>query len=186
MKLALAIVAAVLAIVGNVPYVREVLRGRVKPHAYSWFVWSIVSCTVFFGQVFKGAGVGAIPTAASEIFTLIIFILSLKYGFKHRTRTDTIFLGIALLGLIPWALTKDPTLSVVIAVSLDLIAFLPTLRKTREAPGTEHPLLYAMNAARHALALLSLEAYNVATMLHSIVMICANTAMTYLIMRKKR
>ena len=186
MKEAIAVVASLLAIVGNVPYLIDILKGRVQPHAYTWFVWTIVSAIIFFGQLTKGAGVGVWPTAASEIFTLIIFLFSLKYGFKHIRRIDTFFLIFALAGLIPWALTKDPTLSVVIAVSIDLIAFAPTIRKTWSEPKTETPILYSMNVARHVLALFSLQAYNIATMLHSIAMIITNSVMTFLILRKKK
>lgn len=91
LKTILAIIASLLAFVGNIPYLIDVIKQKVKPHPYTWFVWTIVSCIVFFGQLAKGAGVGAIPTAAAEIFTVIIFLFSLRYGFKHVTRTDTIF-----------------------------------------------------------------------------------------------
>ncbi len=185
MKETYAIIAALLAIAGNIPYIIDIVRGRVKPHAYTWFVWSLVTGIVFFGQVAKGAGIGALPTLASELFTLIIFILSLKYGFKGITRTDTFFLVLALLGLIPWLLTKDPTVSVAIAVLIDLIAFVPTLRKTWMEPKTETPILFGSNVLRHGLALLSLQTYNVATMLHSIAMITTNTFMTLIIVFKK-
>lgn len=186
MKFTIAIIAAVLAIIGNVPYLIDVVKGRVKPHPYTWFIWTIVSCVVFFGQVAKGAGVGAIPTAASEIFTVIIFLFSLKYGFKGITKTDTALLIIAIAGLIPWILTNDPTWSVIIAVTIDLIGFIPTLRKTWNFPKTETPLLYGMNVLRHILMLFSLQAYNIATMLHSIVMITTNTLMTNFILFRKK
>lgn len=182
MKETFAVIAAVLAVVGNVPYMIDVLKERVQPHAYTWFVWSIVSCVVFFGQLAKGAGIGALPTAASEIFTILIFLLSLKYGFKHPSRSDKIFLTLALLGIVPWIFTKDPTVSVAIVVSIDVIAFIPTLRKTWLEPKTETPILYGANVLRHTLALFSLQAYNVATMLHSIAMITTNSLMTGLIL----
>ncbi len=178
MKLTIALIAAALAVVGNIPYLRDVIRGKTEPHAYTWFVWSIVSAVTFFGQLAKGAGVGAIPTAVSESFTLIIFLFSLKYGWKHVTKTDTIFLVIALCGLIPWFLTNDPTISVITVVSIDVVAFIPTIRKTWLHPKTETTLLYQTNAARHLLALFSLQAYNVATMLHSFAMITTNTIMS--------
>lgn len=186
MKESFAIIAALLAIAGNIPYLIDILKGRVKPHPYTWLVWSIVSCIVFFGQVAKGAGWGALPTGASEIFTIIIFLFSLKYGFKGITRTDTLFLVVALLGLIPWILTKDPTISVIIAVGIDLVAFAPTLRKTWKQPSTETPILYGSNVLRHILALFSLQTYNIATMLHSIAMITANTCMTGIILLRKK
>jgi hypothetical protein len=181
MKEGFAIVAALLAIAGNVPYVIDILKGRVQPHAYTWFVWTIVSGIVFFGQLAKGAGIGAVPTAASEIFTLVIFLLSLKYGFKRVTASDTFFLALALGGLVPWILTNDPTLSVIIAVGIDVIAFIPTLRKGWSEPKTETPVLYGLNVARHILALFSMQAYNVATTLHSIAMIVTNSVMTLVV-----
>lgn len=186
MKESFAIIAALLAIIGNVPYLIDIVKGRVQPHAYTWLVWTIVSATVFFGQLAKGAGIGVLPTAASEIFTLIIFLFSLRYGFKHIEKIDTVFLCIALLGLIPWVLTKDPTISVITVVTIDGIAFFPTFRKTWKYPQSETPVLYSMNVARHILALFSLQAYNVATTLHSIVMIVANTVMTLIILARKR
>lgn len=186
MKETLAIIAAVIAIIGNVPYLIDVIKRRVQPHPYTWLVWTIVSGVTFFGALAKGAGVGAIPTAAAEIFTVIIFLFSLQYGFKRIVRSDTYFLIIALLGLIPWALTKDPTISVIIVVSIDLVAFIPTLRKTHKHPETETPILYSMNVLRHILTLFSLQAYNIATMLHSIAMIVTNSAMTGLIVAPRR
>jgi len=184
MKTSIAIVAALLAIAGNVPYLRDIIQKKVKPHPYTWLVWTIVSCIVFFGQVARGAGIGALSTAASEIFTVIIFLLSLKYGFKNIRRIDTYCLIIALVGIVPWLLTKDPTISVVIAVSIDLFAFSSTVRKTWNEPKTETPTLYGMNVLRHIVTLFSFEAYNVATTLHSIVMIAANSLMTGLILSK--
>lgn len=185
MKEVIAIVAAIIAVIGNVPYLWDILRRRVKPHPYTWLVWTLVSGTIFFGAVAKGAGVGAWPTGASEIFTVIIFLFSLQYGFKQISRTDTYFLIAALLGFIPWVLTKDPTISVIIVVSIDAIAFIPTLRKTWRQPKTETPLLYSMNVLRHVLTLFSLQAYSIATMLHSIVMIILNSAMTAIIVNPK-
>ena len=179
-----AVAAALLAIAGNVPYVIDILKGRVQPHAYTWFVWTVVSGIVFFGQVAKGAGIGALPTAAAEIFTLLIFLLSLRYGFKGITKTDTFFLILALVGIVPWILTSDPTVSVIVAVSIDVIAFIPTLRKTWAEPETETPILYSANVVRHILALFSMQAYNIATMLHSIAMITTNTIMTLLLVTR--
>lgn len=186
MKEEFAIAAAILAIAGNLPYLWDMWKGRVQPHPYTWLVWALVSGTVLFGQLAKGAGVGALPTAVSEFFTLAIFLFSLKFGFRGITKTDTIFLLCALLGIGLWFMTKDPTLSVVIAVCIDLVAFVPTLRKTWAQPKTETPILYSSNVLRHILALFALEAYNVATALHSISMIATNTLMVMIIFVRKR
>lgn len=186
MKEILVFIAVVLAVVGNVPYLIDVIRNKIQPHPYTWLVWSIVSAVTFFGQVIKGGGIGSIPTGVAEAFTIIIFLFSLRNGFKNIVKRDTYFLIAALLGLIPWALTNDPTVSVIIVVSIDVIAFVPTLRKTWRSPKTETPVLFVMNVLRHVLTLFSLEAYNVATTLHSIAMIVTNSLMTAFIYRPRR
>ncbi len=187
MKETLAIIATLLAFIGNISYLKDVIKSKVRPHPYTWFIWSIVSMTTFFGGLAKGAGIGALPTGVAEAFTVIIFLFSLKYFFKgeagHIRTIDHYFLAIALLGLIPWAITKDPTISVVIVVLIDIVAFVPTLRKTWVHPETEKPLLFEMNVARHVLTLFSLQAYNIATTFHSIAMICINSVMTWFIKR---
>lgn len=184
MKESLAVIASILAIIGNVPYFIDVLKEKIQPHPYTWFVWSLVSCVVFFGQLSKGAGIGAMPTAFAEVFTILIFLFSIKNGFKDIHTSDHIFLVSALLGLIPWFLSKDPTLSVIIVVAIDVIAFIPTLRKTFLKPETENPILFITNVLRHSLTILSLYSYNIATTLHSITMIITNALMTVFILRK--
>jgi hypothetical protein len=180
MKEFVIILAVSMSIIGNVPYLIDVIKHKVKPHPYTWLIWSIVSAVTFFGQVVKGAG-----TAFAEIFTIIIFIFSLRYGFKDINKRDNYFLAAALIGLIPWVLTKDPTISVIVVVSIDLIAFIPTLMKTYKRPDSEISILYIMNVTRHMLTLLLIQRYNIATTLHSVAMIVTNTMMTVFILKHK-
>lgn len=189
MKTILIVIAAGLALIGNIPYLVDVIKGRAKPHPYSWFVWSIVSMVTLIGGIQKGAGLAAIAIGASEIFTILIFVFALRAGiknsFKNIKKQDTIFLIIALLGLIPWFITKDPTISVVVVVCIDLVAFIPTLIKTYKDPTSETYLLYAMNVARHILILLTVGQFNLATTFHSFAMIATNSAMTAFITKSK-
>lgn len=190
MKEFLALIASVLAIIGNISYLKDIFKNKIRPHPYTWFIWSIVSCVTFFGALQKGAGIGVLPTGIAEGFTIIIFLFSLKYVLRgdvsHIRKIDNYFFIICLLGLIPWVITHDPTISVVIVVSIDVIAFIPTLRKTWMHPRSEQPLLFEMNVARHVLTLFSLQAYNIATTIHSTAMIFTNTLMTIFIKRRRK
>lgn len=185
LKLILAAIATLLAVGGNIPYLLDMFHGRVKPHPYSWLVWSIVSCIVVFGLIARGGGIGTVPVAVSETFTILIFLFSLKFGFSGITRLDTLFLVFGMIAIAAWFFV-GPTTSVVLAVIIDLLAFVPTLRKTWKFPASEAPALYGSNALRHILVLGSLRNYNLATMLHSVAMIIVNTLMTAIILRNRR
>lgn len=186
MKELLSLLAAGIAIAGYIPYLRGIQRGTVQPHPYTWLISTFVSGVILAGQIVDGAGTGALPTATSLFFTLAIFVFSLKHGLRHVTKTDSVFLAAAVVSCIPWFLTKDPTLSVVLAVSIDLIAFSPTIRKAWIAPTTESPLFYGANVVRHILTLFSLDAYSIATTLHSVVMVLSNAAITLIVTTRKR
>jgi hypothetical protein len=47
MKEALVFVAVMLAIIGNIPYILDVIHKKIQPHPYTWLVWSIVSGVTF-------------------------------------------------------------------------------------------------------------------------------------------
>lgn len=185
MKEIFATLAVLIAIAGYIPYIRDAYKKRVKPHPYTWLVWSIVTSITFFGQLAKGAGVGVLPTLVSGLFSIGIFFYSLRNGFKNIAKVDHLYLVVALLGLIPWVFTDDPTISVIIAVGIDIVAFMPTIRKTWRNPKSETPVLYGANVVRHILTLLSLQSYNVATVLHSVAMVTTNLIMTVIILFKK-
>lgn len=175
-------VAVLLAILGNLSYFLSIFYGKTRPHPFTWFVGSVVSLVTFFAALQKGGGIGVIPIFASEIFTILIFLISLKYGFKDIKTTDKYFLAFALLGLIPWYLTNDPTISVIVVVTIDLLSFIPTLRKAYSHPESESIYLYFSNFLRHILILLTLATINISTSLHSFVMIVLNILMVSILL----
>ena len=77
LKLIFALIGAVLALIGNIPYLRDTIKGRIRPHPYTWFVWSIVSLVTFFGQMQKGGGYALIATGCAEVFTILILFYDL-------------------------------------------------------------------------------------------------------------
>lgn len=183
------VVAIGLAVVGNVGYFWSVLKGQIQPHPVTWFIGSIVSAVTFFGAVVKGGGIGVWPILASEIFTILIFLFSLRLAFQTDFRNvkklDLFFLVVCILGIIPWYLTSDPTISVIVVVAIDVISFIPTLTKTKNNPSSENGLLFICNVLRHVLILFTLENINIATSLHSFAMITINSVMVFYIYRKK-
>ena len=101
--------AMVLAIAGFVPYIVQVLNGRVKPHVFSWLIWGLTTTIVFFAQLQADGGIGAWPIGVSGFITLYVAVLAyLKRGDASSTALDWWFLAAALASLPLWYLTQDP------------------------------------------------------------------------------
>jgi hypothetical protein len=172
---ALAGLASILLTIGAyVPYVGAIRKGVVKPHFYSWLIWSLTTSIVFFAQLAAAAGIGAWPTGVSALITIAVALLALWLKSDISvTRADQGFLAAALASLPVWFLTADPLWSVVILTAVDALGFGPTLRKLWHYPFEESLLFYALFALRSLLSVLALETLNLTTTLFPVVMVAA-------------
>jgi hypothetical protein len=168
MKEIFGIIAIILAIVAYVPYFRDIIKGKTKPHVYTWFVWGFITCIIFALQIKGGAGIGAYVTLLTGIFSFVVFLLGLKFGDKDITFSDTVFFISALLATVLWVFAKQPVLSVVLLVVIDLLGFIPTIRKSWNKPFSETLFTWELNAFRHGLSIFALLQYNILTLFYPV------------------
>ena len=166
LKVILGSIAVFLALGSSYLYIMDIFRGNTKPHIYTWLIWSIVTILAFLGQHFSGGGPGSWTTGVTGILTIGIFFLSLKYGTKDVTKFDKVCLVLALISIVPWLLTNNILLSVILATFTDVIGFFPTMRKTLHAPRSESLGSMFFDAVKHSLSIASLKTYSLTTWLY--------------------
>lgn len=168
LKVVLGAVAAGLALFSSYLYIKDIFRGNTKPHTYTWLIWSIVTTIAFFGQVVSGGGPGSWATGVAAVVTILTLFISLKgnYGTKDITKLDTVCLVLAILAILPWLLIKNVLWSVLLATFIDLIAFVPTMRKTWHAPKSESLGSMWADAIKHALSMYSMGTYSLITLVY--------------------
>lgn len=164
------LLAMVVSLVAFAPYIMGIVKGTLRPHVFSWVIWTITTSIVFFAQLSDGAGVGAWPIGFSAVLALLIASLAYRYrGVVVVTRSDWIFFGLALSALPVWALTSNPMWAVIILTAVDFLGFAPTWRKTYWAPYSESALFFGLTAVRSGLIVLALEHYSVTTALFPLI-----------------
>lgn len=181
-KVILMSIAIILTFVAFVPYIRSILKGKTKPHVFSWVIWGITTFVVFLAQLSDKGGVGAWPIGISGIITMLI--AGLAYTRKVDitiTRTDWVFFISALSAIPFWYITSDPLWAVFILTSVDLIGFAPTFRKAYEKPFEEQLLLFNIMTLRNIIAIIALENYSITTILFPASISCACVAFTGLV-----
>ena len=114
MKEIFGIISVIIAFVAYIPYLRDTVRGRTHPHAFSWFVWGFLAIIVFLVQLGSGSGFGAYTTLAGGVISFAVFGLGLRYGKKDITCTDIIFFVLALIATVVWIFTDQPLLAIVL------------------------------------------------------------------------
>lgn len=157
--------ALAIAVISYIPYFRNIFLGKTRPHAFTWLVWGTLNAIAFAGQVQDNAGPGAWALGFTAFATLSIFVLSLFKGEKDIRRFDWFCLIGSFVAIIPWLITSDPLLSVVFITLIDVIAFMPTVRKSIKKPWQETLATYTLSIFKYFLIVAALERYTVVTTL---------------------
>ena len=158
--------AIFLTFVSFLPYIKAIRGGRIKPHVFSWVIWAVTTCIVFFAQLAGRGGVGAWPTGISGAITFYVAVLIYRNNPRDSiTASDWVFFVLAISSLPLWYLTSNPLWAVIILTTIDVLGFGPTFRKAYAAPFEEQILFYAVLIFRNLLSIAALETFSVTTLL---------------------
>lgn len=86
-----------------------------------------------------------------------------------------------------WLIAKQPVASIILVVIADLLAFIPTVRKSWHKPHSETLSLYITNTLRFALALFAVKHYTILSSLWLAAWAIANGLFsTVLVLRRQQ
>ncbi len=185
-KTILSIVAVILTLTGYLPYIRDTLQKKTTPHVYTWFIWGLVTAIAYGLQVTHGAGVGSWVTFVVAITCFFIFLLGLRNGKKDITKSDTLFFILSFIALFLWLIAKQPVLSVILTSSIDLLGFVPTIRKSWSKPYSETLFTYELNSFRHGISIFALQQYSIVTWLYPGTWTIANLLFSILLIVRRK
>jgi hypothetical protein len=181
-----AVIGTLLTIYGYIAYFQGMLRGELKPHGFSWFIWAMLTATGFAAQIWGGGGWGAAIMGATALACLTISLLSIRYGERGITRSDWVAFIIGLSAIPLWMITDSPAASVVILAMADAIGYWPSIRKTWARPYQEGALVFVVAVAKNILALMAMDDLNWVTSFYPFALIFINAAFVAMILLRRR
>lgn len=152
-----AIAAFVISLVANIPYIIETIKGEVKPERISWLLWTILGFVYFFSTIYD---TGAMLFTLGEVLApIIIFILAIKYGVGGKSKFDLVSLTVALVALGLLLTTNNVFLSLCLALFIDAIGIMLTIRKLHMDRASESKAFWGLCAVASVFAIVSLHEY---------------------------
>lgn len=185
-KVVLGVITLVIAFVSYVPYFRDLFAGRTKPHAFSWFVWMVITGIAFAVQVAEKGGAGTWVTGVTALLCLVIFVFALFKGKRHFHLTDWICLLAAMVALALWQLAENPLAAVVLITLTDAIAFIPTFRKGFVKPYEDTPITFGLNGLKFFISLFALNSVTMTTWLYPASLVVTNWAFAAMVYARRR
>jgi hypothetical protein len=104
----LGIITLLLTFGAGVHYFMAMWRGTIKPHAFSWCIWGLLTCIAACIQFSEGAGPGAWSTAGTSVLCFAIAGAAIFKGEQNITWDDWAVFIAALFSIPLWLLTDDP------------------------------------------------------------------------------
>lgn len=175
-----------LTIAAYVPYYRDILRHKTHPHIYSWGLWSILTALLAILQIKGGAGAAAWVTIVVGLLCAGVVALSFRIGNKDITKSDTGVAALSLLALVFWLVADQPVLAMTLVVLADVLAFVPTIRKSYHKPYSETLSLYVTNVFRFMLAFAAIQTYTFLSAAWIVTWMLANALFSLMLIVRRR
>lgn len=175
-----------IALLSGIIYLIQIYRRTIKPHMFSWLVWSILMAIGFAAQHVEKAGPGAWAMGAGAFIAFTVTGMSFFYGEKHITRGDWAAFIVALSAIPLWLATSNPLSAVIIVTLVDILAFYPTFRKSWIKPEEEGMLVFFMGGMQFFLSVAALENITLTTALYPVVITAMNMSLVLMLLYRRQ
>ncbi|MDA7423131.1 hypothetical protein [Thalassococcus lentus] len=132
------------------------LLGRTKPLRSAWLIWSVLASLSAASNLAEGAGDSAWFVCVQAGATLLVFVLSFRFGTGSFVRSyDGAVLALALVGLGLWWLTHTAIYALAISIAVSALGGWVTISKAYKAPETETASCWILSVIASAMAIVS-------------------------------
>lgn len=181
----LSLASGALVVVANVPYIASILKGKTSPNRMSWFLWAVVGILILTTYHELDGKAAFFLALTGAICQMTVALLSIKYGSGGTSTVDRICLTLVILTCLIWWLTKSAFYPYVLAVFIDFLAIVPTMRKTYHKPDGEDLWAWIIWAIAALCAVLAIQTWTWAEALLPVYLLSAEIIMVLLILRGK-
>lgn len=159
------ILGALINLLGGISYIRDTVKGKIKPNKISWGLWALAPLIAFAAEVVQGVGIQALMTFMVGFVPLLVFLASFVNKKSHwKLGKFDIFCAIfSLIGLVLWFTTKIGNIAIIFSIFSDLMAGIPTLTKSFSHPETENYWEFASSFISSILTILTFKVFNFQT-----------------------
>lgn len=166
-------------------YEWAMIKGKAKPHRTTRLVLFIIVILGFFSMYAQGDRVVVWFLGICAFQSLIMLLMSIKYGMGGWAKEDIIALLIALIGIVTWRVTDNPALGLYAAIVADFAGMVPALIKTYKLPQTEYWLTYVFDLSAILLTGLAIQNGGFNNYLYPVYLFLVNALMMIFLLRKQ-
>lgn len=185
-KDALGALSVAIAIVAAIVYILQTLRGEVRPHPLSWFLFGILSATGYWVQRDEGAHQGSWTLLAMTIICFLFVAVSVARGERSFSKQEWAFLiaGCAVFAL--YLFTRKATLAAGLTTLVDALGYGPTFVRGWSFPRKDSVASFTLNSVKFVPSLMVMDPISFATSFYPATLLVLNAAVAIMLVARRR
>ena len=183
---AFGILSVALAIIAAIIYVFQTLRGDVRPHPLSWFLFGILSATGYWVQRDQGARQGSWTLLAMAIICFVFVATSVARGERRFSRQEWSFAVAGLAVFVLYLFSREPNLAAALTTIVDALGYGPTFVRGWSHPRKDSVTSFALNGAKFVPSLMAMDPLSFATSFYPATLLVLNTAVSIMLVLRRR
>jgi hypothetical protein len=183
---ALGILSVALAVLAAVIYIAQTLRGEVRPHPLSWFLFGILSLTGFLVQRDEGARQGSWTLMAMTIICFLFVIVSVARGERSFSLREWAFLIAGGAVFIVYLFTRQANVAAALTTLVDALGYGPTFVRGWSQPKKDSVASFALNGVKFVPSLMSMDPISFATSFYPATLMVLNAAVAIMLAMRRR
>jgi hypothetical protein len=183
---ALGILSVALAVLAAVIYIAQTLRGDVRPHPLSWFLFGVLSLTGYLVQRDEGARQGSWTLLAMTVICFLFVAVSVARGERSFSRTEWAFVVAAGAVFALYMFTRDANVAAGLTTAIDALGYGPTFTRGWSFPRKDSVTSFAINGAKFVPSLMAMDPISFATSSYPATLMVLNTAVAIMLLMRRR
>jgi hypothetical protein len=183
---ALGILSVALAVLAAVIYIAQTLRGEVRPHPLSWFLFGILSLTGFLVQRDEGARQGSWTLMAMTIICFLFVIVSVARGERSFSLREWAFLIAGGAVFIVYLFTRQANVAAALTTLVDALGYGPTFVRGWSQPKKDSVASFALNGVKFVPSLMAMDPISFATSFYPATLMVLNAAVAIMLAMRRR
>ncbi len=183
---ALGLVSVALAVLAAVIYIAQTLRGEVRPHPLSWFLFGILSLTGFLVQRDEGARQGSWTLMAMTIICFLFVAVSVARGERSFSRREWAFLVAGGAVFVVYLFTRQANVAAALTTLVDALGYGPTFVRGWSQPKKDSVASFALNGLKFVPSLMAMDPISFATSFYPATLMVLNAAVAMMLLLRRR
>jgi hypothetical protein len=183
---ALGLLSVALAILAAIIYILQTLRGEVRPHPLSWFLFGILSLTGFLVQRGEGVRQGSWTLLAMTVICFLFVAASVARGERSFSPREWAFAVAGGAVFVVYLFTRQSNVAAALTTLVDALGYGPTFVRGWSQPKKDSVASFALNGVKFVPSLMAMDPISFATSFYPATLLVLNAAVAIMLVMRRR